>query len=212
MRKHAVERLRRVTCLSAVMTALTGFIFTGVAAAYATGTYGSASYGECDYGMACSISLISNGTISLNVTPASGGRCTIQSDSAAVETDDSNGYTLTLASSSTNTSLVNGGSSIAASSGTVASPAALAANKWGYRVDGLGSFGAGPTTAQSNIAVPSTTFAAIKASNVTADTIASTSSAANPAVTTTVWYGACADTSQASGTYTTQVTYTAVAN
>ena len=88
----------------------------------------------------------------------------------------------------------------------------MTSNKWGYRVDGLGSFGSGPTTAQSNIAIPGTVFAAIKASNVTADTIASSSSAANPAVTTTVWYGACADPTLASGAYATQVTYTAVAN
>lgn len=212
MSKQGLKLARRVFYLSALASSLAGMLFSGFAAAYATGTYGSATYGACDYGMACSISLISNGNISLNVTPASGGRCTIQSDSAAVQTDDSNGYTLTLANSSTNTSLVNGGNSITAASGTLASPAVLTSNKWGYRVDGLGSFGAGPTTAQSNISIPGTLFAAVKASNVTADTIATSSSAANPAVTTTVWYGACANTSLASGSYTTQVTYTAVAN
>jgi hypothetical protein len=179
---------------------------------YPTGTYGSATYGVCSYGAACSISVTSNGTVSLNVTPAAGGRCTIQSDSVAVLTDDSNGYTLTLADSGTNTALINGASSINATSGTFASPTALTADTWGYRVDGVGSFGSGPTTAQSNISPPSWLFAGVEPSTSSADTIASTSAAADPAQTTTVWYGACADTLVASGTYTSQVIYTAVAN
>jgi hypothetical protein len=196
---------------------LTGIVIATTSAstlvfAYTSGTYGSGTYGACSYGNVCSITLSSNGSISLDITPASGGRCTIHSDTASVLTDDSNGYTLTLADNGTNTSLVNGGATIDATSATIASPAAISGNHWGYRVDGLGSFGSGPTTSQSNVSPDSTLFAGIKASNQTADTLAATSTAANPAVTTTVWYGACADTSVASGAYTTQVTYTAVAN
>jgi hypothetical protein len=180
--------------------------------AYTTGTYGSGSYGSCDFGSACSISLTSNGNIDLNVTPAAGGACTTQSDTASVLTDDTNGYTLTLADSSTSTALQNGAASINASSGTLASPTSLVANNWGYRVDGLGSFGSGPTTSQTNVSPSGALFAGIEASDQPADTIASTSGAADPAVTTTVWYGACANTSVASGTYSSQVLYTAVAN
>ncbi len=148
----------------------------------------------------------------LTLPPTSGGSCTIQSDSASVLTDDSNGYTLTLNDSSTDTSLINGSATIAATAATTGSPAALSGNTWGYRVDGWGSFGSGPTTVQTNISPPATVFAGIKASNQTADTIALTSTAANPAVVTKVWYGACANTSVSSGSYTTQVTYTAIAN
>jgi hypothetical protein len=148
----------------------------------------------------------------LDVTPTSSGSCTIQSDTATVFTDDTNGYTLTLADSSTNTALVNGSSSISATSGTLSSPTTLTGNSWGYRVDGLGSFGSGPTTGQSNVTHGSALFAGIEASDLAADTIATTSGAADPAVTTTVWYGACADTSLSNGAYTTQVIYTAVAN
>ncbi len=180
--------------------------------AYSTGQYGSGTYGSCEYGVSCSISLTSNGNISLNITPVSGGSCTIQSDSAAVQTDDSSGYTLTLADNSTNTALVNGSDSISATSGTLSSPTTLTANSWGYRVDSLGSFGAGPTTSQSNIAPPSAVFAGVVASNQVADTIANATGPADPAVTTTVWFGACANTSVGSGNYTTQVLYTAVAN
>jgi len=183
-----------------------------VVLAYPSGTYGSGTYNSCEYGVTCSITLTSNSSVSLNVTPAPGSKCTIQSDTASVMTDDSNGYTLTLADNGTNTALVNGANTIPAGSGTFASPAALSGNAWGYRVDGLGSFGSGPTTAQSNVSPGSALFAAIEASNVTPDTLANTSSPADPAVNTTVWYGACANTSVASGTYGTQVTYTAVAN
>ncbi len=180
--------------------------------AYTSGNYGSGAYGSCEYGQTCSITVSSNGNVSLNIVPAAGGKCTIQSDTASVTTDDTNGYTLTLADSSNNTSLVNGSDLITASSGTLASPTTLTANKWGYRVDGLGSFGSGPTTNQTNISIPATTFAGIMASNQPADTIATSSGAADPAQSTTVWYGACADTSLKSGSYNTQVLYTAVAN
>jgi hypothetical protein len=148
----------------------------------------------------------------LNVTPAAGGKCTIQSDTVSVLTDDSNGYTLTLADSGSNTALINGSYSINAGSGTFASPSALTANSWGYRVDGVGSFGSGPTTAQTNISPPPSLFAAVQSSLSLPDTLVSTTAAADPAVTTKVWYGACANTSVASGAYTTQVIYTAVAN
>ena len=204
-----VRKLRRLAVL--VLTGLIG-LASPLVLAYPSGTYGSGAYGSCEYGATCSITLTSNGNVSLNVTPAPGGKCTIQSDTASVMTDDSNGYTLTLADNGTNTALINGSNTIAAGSGTFASPATLSGNAWGYRVDGLGSFGAGPTASQSNVSPGSTVFAAIEASNQTPDTLANTSMAADPAVTTTVWYGACADTSVASGAYTTQVIYTAVAN
>jgi len=173
--------------------------------------YGSGTYGACQYG-SCSITISSSGSVAVNVTPTGSGSCTIQRDVVSVGTSNSSGYTLTMKDSSTNTALLNGASSIAAGSGTQASPAALTVNHWGYRVDGIGSFGAGPTSAQSNIAIPSTTFAGVPASNGTASTLATTNTAASPAVTTNVWYGVCANTSVTSGTYTLQITYTAVTN
>jgi hypothetical protein len=183
-----------------------------IAAAYSSGTYGSSTYGSCDYGLVCSISLADNGNVSLNVTPTLAGSCTIQSDSASVLTDDANGYTLTLTASTTNTSLVNGGHTIPAVGGDRTTPVALAKNTWGYRVDSVGGFGAGPTTAKSNVAMSSTNFAAVQPSNLAGDIIASTASQADPAVSTTVWYGVCADTTVPSGSYSTQVMYTAVVN
>jgi hypothetical protein len=174
-------------------------------------TYGSGSYGDCNY-ESCSITLASGGAVNLDVTPTQSGTCSIASDDVSVLTDSTAGYVVQLASSTTNTDLVNGTSTIATSSGTAASPAILTPNAWGWRVDGLGGFGSGPTSAQSNIAAPVSGFAGVPASNAAAATINTSTSSANPAVITTVWFGLCADTSALNGTYTTQVTYTATTN
>jgi len=176
--------------------------------------FGSGTFGSCQYNT-CSITLSSDVIVNLDVTPQPPpGTCTVQNGVASVLTDDSNGFTLTLGDASTNTALVNGSASIPAESGTFASPASLQSDTWGYRVDGAGSFGSGPTTVESNSLAPSSTpvFAAIEASNQTADTIANTSTAADPAVNVNVFYGACADTAIVPGEYSTAVTYTAVTN
>jgi hypothetical protein len=173
--------------------------------------YGSGTYGACQYNT-CSISISSDNNLSLNITPTSGGVCTTQSDNVAVLTDDPDGYTLTLGNSSTSQALVNGTYTINSTTATQASPAALSADSWGYRVDGIGGFGAGPTSAESNGNLNSVLFAQVPASNATADVLADTDVAADPAVSTTVWYSVCADLSEASGAYQTQVTYTATTN
>lgn len=180
--------------------------------AYSNGTYGSGTYGSCQYGSACSITLIASGAVSLDVSPAAGSKCTIRDDTVSVQTDDANGYNLALANENTNTALVNGSNTISATSGTSASPTSLSGNAWGYRVDDLASFGSGPTSAQTNISPNSLAFSAVPASNQTADTLAATTTAAGTPTISTVWYGVCANVSAVSGSYTSQVMYTAVAN
>jgi hypothetical protein len=174
-------------------------------------TYGGGTYGSCQYN-SCSLTISSNGTLSINVTPAPGGACSTQDDTVSVLTDDPSGYTLSLTNSNTNTALLNGLAAINSTTATQASPATLVANQWGYRVDGVGGFGVGPTTAQTNVSPDSILFAGVPASNANPDTIASTSGAADPAVNTYVWYSVCTGTTIASGTYTTQITYTAITN
>lgn len=174
-------------------------------------TYGSGSYGDCNYS-SCSITLSSGGAVNLDITPTQSGACSIASDVVSILTDSTSGYSVQIASSTTDTNLVNGASNIATSSGTAASPAILNPNSWGWRIDGYSGFGSGPTSAQSNITAPISGFAGVPASNVAPATIKTSSSPANPAVDTTVWYGLCADTSALNGTYTTQVTYTATTN
>jgi hypothetical protein len=157
------------------------------------------------------ISLSTSGTVNLNATPAGAGVQTIASDTATVSTNDTAGYTLKLGETGAGTTLVSGGNTIPASSGTQASPVAETANSWGYRVDGVGGFGAGPTSPASNAAISgSITFAGVAASG-SPNTIKTTSTTAS-GDTTSIWYGVAVDTTQPTGTYTNSVTYTATAN
>lgn len=177
--------------------------------------YGSGDYGTCIYegsATACSITITTSGTVSLSVTPTSSGVYTTASDNVTVGTNASTGYTLTLRDTDTSTNLTSGADTIAPSAGTQALPVVRALGTWGYRVDGIGGFGAGPTSAESNVSSSSYTFAGVPASSQSANTIASSANAANPAVVTKVWYGVRLDTTTPSGVYTDQVVYTATTN
>lgn len=154
--------------------------------------------------------LTTNGTVTLDVIPTGAGAQTIGSDTVTVSTNDPAGYTLQLSTTGASTAMTSGAYSIIAAAGSQASPAAMAVNTWGYRVDGVGGFGAGPTSSASSAAMSSTTFAGVP-SNSSPNTIKTTSGTAT-SDTTTVWYTVAADTSQEYGTYTTSVTYTATAN
>jgi hypothetical protein len=175
-------------------------------------SYSNGTYSACQYN-ACGISLTSSGTVDLSVIPGASTTCTVQSDSVAVTTDSSTGYTLTLNDGDTSNQMPgSNGGAINAVSGTNAAPATLGANTWGYRVDGNGGFGAGPTSASSNGSVPAGAFAAVPLSSAAPDTIATSSVAADPAVTTPVWYGLCANAAVPNGNYSDSVVYTAVVN
>lgn len=151
-----------------------------------------------------------SGTVTLGaLTPDATGRQSINNDTVTVGTNDADGYTLTLNDSDTTYTLASGGNSFANSSGSPASPAALANNTWGWRVDSLGGFGAGPTADANNTTPSALTFAGIPA-NASPFTI--NSSAATGTEVTEVWYSARADDTQPTGTYTNTVTYTATTN
>ena len=173
--------------------------------------YGSGSFGDCDYGT-CTITLTDTGVPTLTVVPTPTGVCSVQSDTVSVLTDSTTGYSLTMTTSTTNNSMQGTSTSLAASSATSSSPATLAVNTWGYRVDNLASFGSGPTTAQSSGSVPSVTFAGVPASNQSSTQVAYSNSPANPAQDTKVWYGVCANASIPVDTYSATVVYTAVTN
>lgn len=153
----------------------------------------------------------SNGTVSINAIPTASGVQTIANDTVTVSTNDAAGYTLKLAETGASSALTSGGNSIAASSGSQSTPVVEAANTWGYRVDGVGGFGSGPTTATSNTAISGTIkFAAVPAT-ASPDTLKTTATTASND-TTTVWYGVAVNTATPTGTYTNSVTYTSVAN
>ena len=174
----------------------------GVEAATASTTISSA--------IASVVTISSSGTVNVNVTPTASGAQTIAADTVSVSTNDTAGYTLQLNETGASSSLVSGGNTITAVSGTQASPVVETAGKWGYRVDGVGGFGAGPTSGASNQAISGTTFAAVPATG-SPNTLKTTSSTAS-GDTTSVWYGVAADSTQPSGTYTNSVTYTATGN
>lgn len=173
--------------------------------------YGSGSFGDCDYGT-CTITLTDTGVPTLTVVPTPTGACSVQSDTVSVLTDSTTGYSLTMTTSTTNNAMQGTSTNLATASGTAGAPATLAVNTWGYRVDGLASFGTGPTTAQNSDSVPSVTFAGVPASNQSSTQVAYSNSPANPAQDTKVWYGVCANASIPVDTYSVTVIYTAVTN
>jgi hypothetical protein len=156
------------------------------------------------------ISMTTSATVAIGITPTSGGSASSASDTVTVATNNSTGYNLTLANADATSSLTNGANTITAHAGTFASPTTLANNSWGYRVDGAGTFGAGPTTAQTNQANLSSTWSGVPVTG-SAQQLKTTATTATADVTT-VWYGVKADTSKPSGVYSDSVTYTATTN
>lgn len=156
------------------------------------------------------ISMGTSGTVAIAVTPTGSGAASSASDTVSVSTNNATGYKLSLADSDADTTLVSGASTIATTTGTFAAPATLTNNSWGYRVDNAGTFGAGPTAAQLSVANLAGTWALIPAAAAPQQLKSTATTAASD--TTTVWYGVKTDTTKASGTYTDQVTYTAVTN
>lgn len=146
------------------------------------------------------------GTINLNITPTTSGSFTSLSDTVTAGTNSATGYQLQISSAAP--ALTNGGNNIAASTGTPAVPITMLVNTWGYRIDATGPFTTGPTSATPNGASLPLLWAGV----TTTPTTFKTTAAANNNDSTTVWYGAGADFTKPSGTYTATVTYTAVAN
>lgn len=202
-----MSKTRRQRVLSAtVALAVAGVAFTPLVTSAASTSANTVINAD----IAAVISMTTATPITINITPTGGGVVSSQSDTVSVSTNNSTGYFLTLADADANTNLVSGANNIAAHSGTQASPTTLANNTWGYRVDGVGGFGAGPTSAETNNGSSTTIWAGVPATG-SPNTLKTTSStAAND--TTTVWYGVRVNTTLPSGIYTDTVTYTATTN
>lgn len=172
--------------------------------------YGTGKYSACTYGEGCNISLSTSGTVDLDVLPTASGVVTIEKDEVTVTTNSSTGFELRLESSSgSENGLINGPNSIGAVSGTAVSPAVLGLNQWGYRVDGLSGFGAGPTGSIQNQPSSSLEFAGLPLLG-SPQVIKTTASSAPSGDTTEVWYGVRADMDRPAGSYTATVVYTAI--
>jgi len=157
------------------------------------------------------ISYSSGPTVTLGaITPDSTGKQSAASDTVTADTNDTAGFTVTLKSNNvSSTDMTSGSDTITAGSGTPSSPAALTNGKWGWRIDSLASFGAGPTSTISNASPSALTYAGIPA-NASPYTIKTTSSTGS--ASSTVWYSARVNNTQPIGTYSATVTYTITTN
>jgi hypothetical protein len=176
--------------------------------------YGQGTYGTCTYNT-CGITITSSSNINVDLTPDAGGKCSTNYDNVSVLTDSSTGYSLSMSTNNSSTSLSNGSSNITAVSGTFTSPSAIGLNSWGYRIDNAAGsgFGPGPTSVLANSTYPmSLLFAGAPNNTGSPTTIVNSVLPANPAAVTKVWYGVCADTSLSSGTYSGTILYSATTN
>jgi hypothetical protein len=215
--KRLSKRLKLLIALASLMFASALTVSPALASPDA---YGSGYYGECPYSADssnCDISISNSAfTLGLNITPSLSTSCTIQSDQVSVSTFDPNGYTLNISDQSSNNNLLNqngSSSDVPATSATLASPQTLT-DDWGFREDSWQSFGSGPTTSQTNGSSSSLSFAQVPPSGTNYE-LATTSSGNNDSpISTTVWYGICADNNLTipNGYYSSTIIYTATAN
>lgn len=162
------------------------------------------------------ISISTLGSVSISVTPTSNGMFSNSSDTVTVSTNNTAGYNLKLADSDATTSLSDGaGHTIAASSATTTA-ATLSSGTWGFAVasgtpglTAISGFNASYTS-QTNVTNATSTWAGVPASG--AGVVIKSTSATATSDATTVYYAVKVDTTQAAGTYTDTVTYTATTN
>ena len=177
----------------------------------AVNAVGTSSPSTTAIGTPLYITLSSLPTINLNVTPDSAGRISSQANTATVSTNNANGYTLQLSTTSSSRNLTRSGGSetLTPSSGSSSSPGALATNTWGYRVDNTGSFGSG-TYLETNVTSSVFTWAGVP--GVSSPTTLRTTSSTASNDQTTIWYGMKAASDKPSGNYINTILYTAIVN
>lgn len=179
--------MRALRQLRALVLVVTVAVCSLAPTAYAS-PFGQGLFGEdVPFGSITSLSINLGGDVSLNLVPDSGNLRGTGSHTITVTSTDVVGYQL-FARSSTSTNLASGSSTIAASANN--SPAPLALGSWGFNTD-----------ASSNFIGMTTTPYLIK----------DTTGPSKNGDSTTVTYSAYTTSSQAAGTYTTSITYTAVA-
>lgn len=160
-------------------------------------------------GSTISVQSTSNVNLSINPTAgqakASSGKATV-----TVSTNNSTGYNLKIGMNGTDRNLKKNSDNIAAHTGTLTAPSALANNTWGYRVASTGGFAAGNMDVQNNVNNLAGTFAGVPA-NTSLDQIKNHTSAVQ-SDNTEVLFGAKVDATKPSGAYTGTVVFTATAN
>lgn len=202
MKKSIIKQLP----LALGVIAVTGIVLTPVVANAVSDTKNTVINATVDP----TISMTTSGTVGISLAPGASAVVSSASDTVAISTNNTAGYTLTLSDSNANADLTSGGNTITPHTGTQASPTALATGTWGYRVVGVGGFTAGAYSGETNATGSTSTWAGVPllASPNTLKTTAATASNDQ----TLVWYGAKVDATKPTGVYTDTVTYTAVTN
>ena len=188
------------------LNAATTYLFRAAAVnIIGQGAYSTTATGRVRY-----ITVSAPSSATLNITPATSSRMSSTSHDVSVSTNGPSGYILALSMINTSRNITKGASVISPSSGTQALPVTLGGSAWGYRVDGIGGFGNGPTNIEANVTSSAYTWAGVPAS--TAPATIRTYALPVTGQITKVWYGISANTTQESGTYSGQVVYTATTN
>ena len=194
----------------------------------ATNEAGNGPYTDAPYPSAQTlfITVSSSDVVGISATPNGGGRMSSTYSETVVKTNNSTGYNLTL---SANDPTASGGRNLILTrdSSRVIQPMAAnhlfpssitggSTSQWGWRVDGVASFGPGPTVAETDAVTSNFTWAGIPDKSVpvsiSQSVSANATSQADPGTTTTTWFAVSINSVQVAGTYRTTVVYTAVTN
>lgn len=198
------------TATSATVTGLTAGVVYSFRVA-AVNDAGQSNWSPVVNDQTLYVTLSTLDAVNFSVTPAGGGmRISSQKDSVQIATNSASGMTVTLEAADTTAqnNLVSGSNVISPVGGTTSAPVTMSANKWGFRRDGLGGFGTGPTTQETNVSSSGFTWASVPVYG-SATTIAASTSPTT--ATYDVWYAMSADMTLPSGLYTNTVIYTAIA-
>lgn len=179
-----ISMKKTTTLLAIIFALLTSVIFAPVSVAqpYGKGIYNA----NVPYGSQTSLSIATNGNVTIPITPTSSGVLATGTSTITVTSTDVKGYKLYVRAL-TNTNMDNLGTLLPASVNV--SPASLATNTWGYNTDA------------------STNFAGITLSDVLIRSITTPASSGD---VTTVTYGINLDLAKPAGNYVSTVIYTAV--
>ncbi len=150
--------------------------------------FGAGVFGEdVPYGSPTSLGISLSNAVEMTITPSGSSFSGTGSHTVTVTSTDVIGYKLYV-NATTDTSLSNGTDTIAASSNNTMN--SLAVNSWGYNTTGSTTNFLGMTLSQALLKDASGPY--------------------KDGDDTTVTYGAVVDMSKSSGTYTTDITYTAI--
>ena len=158
------------------------------------------------------ISMTSGPSVTLSITPTSGGNVSSASNAVTVTTNNTAGYTLDVKKTEAATTLVSGANTLTSRASTTTA-AALANGEWGWAVPST-TTGTAPTgldttyTAEVSAGSSATKWVGVNGSAGAGVIVKQTSSTAS-ADPVTVWFAAKANSSTPSGAYTGGVTYTA---